>query len=251
MMTTTDVGDIPSVSRDEAHALAATEYSRMVDQFRSLGPDDWARPTDCPLWDVRAMAGHSVGMMNDFSSLRSMMGRMRAATKDAKATGGPLVDSMTAQQVADHAHLSVDQLIATAEALGPKAARWRTSGKAVMRKMPMKQEVGGQPETWRFGYLLETILTRDPWMHRVDISRATGRDVVLTADHDGRIVADVVAEWARRHGQPFTLELTGPIGATFVSGDGGEHITIDAIELCRILSERAEGTGLLAQPVPF
>jgi hypothetical protein len=55
------------------------------------------------------------------------------------------------------------------------------------------------------GYLLDTILTRDPWMHRVDIARATGRDMVLTADHDGRIVADVVAEWARRHGQPFTL----------------------------------------------
>ena len=38
------------------------------------------------------------------------------------------------------------------------------------------------------------ILTRDTWMHRVDISRATGRDLVLTAEHDGRIVADVVDE---------------------------------------------------------
>jgi hypothetical protein len=85
--------------------------------------------------------------------------------------------------------------------------------------MPMKEEVDGQTETWKLGYLLETILTRDPWMHRVDIARATGRDLVLTPDHDGRIVADVVAEWARRHGQPFTLELTGPIGATYVNGD--------------------------------
>ncbi len=62
------------------------------------------------------------------------------------------------------------------------------------------------------GYLLDVILTRDPWMHRVDIARATGRDLVLTPEHDGRIVADVVAEWARRHGQPFTLTLTGPAG---------------------------------------
>lgn len=116
----------------------------------------------------------------------------------------------------------------------------------------MKQEVGGEVETWRMAYLLDTILTRDPWMHRVDISRATGRDMVLTAEHDGYLVADVVAEWARRHGQPFTLELTGPAGGRFAGGDrSGEHITTDAIEFCRILSGRATGEGLLTQEVPF
>ena len=80
----------------------------------------------------------------------------------------------------------------------------------------MKEEVGGKQETWRMGYLLDVILTRDPWMHRVDIARATGREMVLTPEHDGRIIADVVAEWARRHGQPFTLTLTGPAGGEFV-----------------------------------
>jgi hypothetical protein len=117
--------------------------------------------------------------------------------------------------------------------------------------MPIKETVGGEVETWRMGYLLDTILTRDPWMHRVDIARATGRDLVLTADHDGRIVADVVAEWARRHGRPVTLILTGAAGGEFVAGGGGERITIDAIEFCRALSGRAPGAGLLTQEVPF
>ncbi|MDX1382582.1 MAG: hypothetical protein R3190_03005, partial [Thermoanaerobaculia bacterium] len=45
--------------------------------------------------------------------------------------------------------------------------------------------------------LFDTILTRDTWMHRTDLAEATGRPLELTADHDGRIVADVVAEWAR------------------------------------------------------
>ena len=251
MMTTTDVADIAPVSRDEAHTLAMTEYVRMVDQLRSLGPDDWSQPTDCPLWDVRAMAGHSVGMMGDFTSFRTVMRRMRGATKAAKVAGGPLVDSMTALQVADHAALSVGELIALAETNGPKAAAWRTQGPRLLRRVPMKEEVGGKQETWTFGFLFDTILTRDPWMHRVDIARATGREMVLTPEHDGRIIADVVAEWARRHGQPFTLVLTGPIGVTYIGGEGGEHITIDAVELCRVLSGRAEGTGLLAQPVPF
>ena len=101
------------------------------------------------------------------------------------------------------------------------------------------------------GYLLDVILTRDPWMHRVDIARATGRDFELTPEHDGRIIADVVAEWARRHGKPFTLTLTGPAGSDYVSGENGEHLTADAVEFCRILSGRAPGAGLLNQEVPF
>jgi hypothetical protein len=49
----------------------------------------------------------------------------------------------------------------------------------------------------------------------------------------------------------FTLTLTGPAGGEYVSGENGEHITIDAVEFCRTLSGRATGTGLLTQEVPF
>jgi uncharacterized protein (TIGR03083 family) len=251
-MTTIDVTTIHPIRRSDAEVIAAAEYARLVEQLRSLDDDDWSRPTDCPLWDVRAMAGHSVGMMGDFTSFRSLLRRMRAATRQAKRTGSPLVDAMTAQQVDEQAELSRGELIERAERLGPKAARWRATAPWPLRSLPVKESVGGVPETWRIGYLLETILTRDPWMHRVDIARATGRPMVLTADHDGRIVGDVVAEWARRHGKPFTLTLTGPAGGVFTSGDGsGEAITIDAVEFCRVLSGRASGSGLLTQAVPF
>lgn len=252
-MTLTPVETIPAVAQDEAELLAATEYARFVDQMRTLEGDDWTQQTDCPMWDVRAMAGHSVGMLSDFTSLRSVIRRMRAATSAARAAGGEVVDSMTALQVADHAALTPAELITRAEYNGPKAARWRTHAPRLLRRMPLKQKVGGRDETWRIGFLLDTILTRDPWMHRVDIARATGRDLVLTAEHDGRIVADVVSEWARRHGQPFTLTLTGPAGGEYTSGGNGrgEQITIDAVEFCRTLSGRATGRGLLAQEVPF
>lgn len=55
------------------------------------------------------------------------------------------------------------------------------------------------------GYLIDTIMTRDSWMHRIDVARATGAGLLLTADHDGHIVGDVVAEWAGRHGAPYQL----------------------------------------------
>lgn len=251
-MNTTDVTTIPPIGRSEVEHLAATEYRRMVEQLRSLGDDDWAKPTECPLWDVRAMAGHSVGMMADVTSFRSLIRRMVGATRAAKRAGGPVVDSMTALQVADHADLTTSELITRAERLGPRAARWRAQAPSLFRRLKIEESVGGEPETWRMGYLLDTILTRDPWMHRVDIARATARDMTLTADHDGRIVADVVVEWARRHGQAFTLILTGPAGGAFVAGDGaGERITLDAVEFCRVLSGRASGAGLLSQAVPF
>lgn len=51
-------------------------------------------------------------------------------------------------------------------------------------------------------------------MHRIDIARATGAPLRLSAGHDGVIVADVVGEWAGRHGQPCTLTLTGPADGT-------------------------------------
>ena len=88
-------------------------------------------------------------------------------------------------------------------------------------------------------------------MHRADIARATGAEMFLTPEHDGRIIADVVAEWARRHGKPFTLALTGPAGGEYIGGQDGDRITLDAVEFCRTLAGRANGAGLLAQQVPF
>ncbi len=121
-------------------------------------------------------------------------------------------------------------------------------------KLPQAQDVGGRMEHWTNGFLLDTILTRDPWMHRMDIARAIGRPPTLTADHDGAIVADVVAEWADRHGQPYDLVLEGPAGGHFSSGAAAE-LRLDAIDFCRLLSGRAAthpvDHELLTVAVPF
>ena len=248
-ITATLVGDIPAIGRAEARALAATENQRVLQLLCSLSEDDWAQPTDCPAWDVRALTGHVLGAMEGFSSLGQFVHIMRAASK--AAGDGPFVDGMTAVQVQERAGLDRVELLERMRVAGPKASRWRSRVPAPFRRLPMKEHVNGVEETWRMGYLLDVILTRDTWMHRVDIAQATGRELVITADHDGRIVADAVAEWARRHGRPFILKLTGPAGGAFVAGRDGEDLTIDAVELCRIFSGRNTGAGLLATQVPF
>jgi len=248
-MTATPIEAVRAIDRTEARGLAATENERVLALLRSLGDGDWTRTTDCPAWDVRSLSAHVLGGMEAFTSVRQLVHNMRAG---AKAAGdGPFIDGMTAVQVQERADLSRADLLERLAEAGPRAARWRSRVPSLLRRAPMKETVGGVEEKWHMGYLLDVILTRDTWMHRVDIARATGQELVLTADHDGRIVADAVAEWARRHGRPFTLELTGPAGGAFASGSDGEHITMDAVEFCRVLSGRGSGDGLLATEVPF
>jgi hypothetical protein len=115
----------------------------------------------------------------------------------------------------------------------------------------MPQQIGATREWWALGFLIDIVLTRDVWMHRADISRATGKPMLLTADHDGVLVADVVKEWASRHQQDFRLRLSGPAGGAWSRGSGGESIELDAVEFCRILSGRGTATGLLSVEVPF
>jgi hypothetical protein len=73
----------------------------------------------------------------------------------------------------------------------------------------------------------------------------------LSAEHDGRLVADIVAEWAGIHGQPFELVLEGPAGGKFTQGSGGERVEVDALDFVRTLSGRLRGSGVLANPLPL
>jgi hypothetical protein len=127
-------------------------------------------------------------------------------------------------------------------------------GALLLRRHARMRVDGPVFETWKLGYLVDTIYLRDLWMHRIDLARAVDRPLELSADHDGRITAEVVAEWARRHGQPFFLELTGPAGGSYAhqpDAPEAEHLKLDAIEFCRTLGGRASATGLLATVVPF
>ena len=233
--------------RDLAATLARTEYARVADLFERLTPEQWRAPTECTGWDVRAMAGHMLGMVQMLASLPELVRQQLSSTRTAKRDGGQMIDALTALQVEKNAPLTTPQLVAEVRRLAPKAVGIRRRAPGLVRNQTMVDDVDG---TWTFGYLFDVILTRDPFMHRIDIARATGADLVTTPDHEGVIVADVVRDWAERHGGPYSLELTGPAGGRWTAGEG-EHIRMDAIEFCRMLSGRAAPSGLLTTQVPF
>ena len=240
---------VAALPRQTAMRLAATEYRRFSDLLRSLRPGDWTAPTECPGWDVRAMAAHALGMAEMAASIRENIRQLRLARR----RGGVFLDALTALQVDEREDMTPAQIVAAFAARAPKAARGRrrTPGFIRRRAMPEPQQVGGHEEEWTIGYLIDVILTRDPWMHRADIVRATGAPHILTTDHDGVLVSDVVAEWAARHGEPYALRLTGPAGGAWQRGDTGPEIEIDAVDFCRAISGRGPAAGLLSTQVPF
>jgi hypothetical protein len=194
-----------------------------------------------------------VGMATMATTPLEQKRQQRLVQAEVTARGTDPLDALTGLQVSERAAWAPADVVAAARKVGPRAARGRrlTPGFIRRRRFPAPQRVNGREEWWSIGFLSDVILTRDPWLHRLDIARATGRDPVLTAEHDGVLVADVVAEWAGRHDAAYSLTLTGPAGGTWSHGEGGESIEMDAVDFCRVLSGRGTGDGLLSVQVPF
>jgi uncharacterized protein (TIGR03083 family) len=224
-----------TIDRRTAPDLAEAEDRRLGDLLHSLRADEWHTPTELPGWDVRAIALHLVGEAES-RRLGELIHQLVAGRKAAK--GRALVDGINDVQIADRAHLGPDEILARLDAAAPKFLRYR-------RRLPWPFRAIRLPNPpfgcLIIGFLNDVVPTRDRWMHRLEIHRAIGRPFKVDADHDRRVVADVVAEWARRHGQPYRLVLDGP----------GEMHQLDAVEFCHIVSGRAPGTGRLTTGVVF
>jgi uncharacterized protein (TIGR03083 family) len=241
---------VQRIQRPEAKVIAEEEFRRFAALTASFTDSEWALPTDCTAWDVRKVVLHVLGSGDAQASFPQFVHQLvRGVPLNRQIDSHHWVDGMNELQIRERAHLTDDEVVAQLQAIGPKAVagRWRTP--APMRHLPIPF---GPPVGWvGLWYLLDVGFTRDVWAHRIDLCAATGHGMDLTADHDGRLVADIVGEWADIHGQPFELVLEGPAGGKFSQGTNGERVEIDAIEFVQVLSGRRPGTGILAHPLPL
>jgi uncharacterized protein (TIGR03083 family) len=238
------------IDRAEARRLAEDEFTHFAELTGSLTEEEWAMPTDCTGWDVRKMALHVLGSADAQASVREFAHQMRRGMPlNKQIDSHHWVDGMNELQVRERQHLSNADLVLQLKEVGPKAVkgRWGTPPPVRYLPVPFGPPIGWQP----LKYLLDVGFTRDVWCHRIDICCATGRVMPLTPGHDGRLVADIVAEWASVHGQPFELVLDGPAGGEFSQGANGEQVEIDALDFVRTLSGRLPGAGVLAHPLPL
>jgi uncharacterized protein (TIGR03083 family) len=238
------------IQRPEARVLAEEEFTRFAELMESLTDDEWSRPTDCTGWDVRKMALHVLGSADAQASVRQFLHQLRRGMPlNKEIESHHWVDGLNELQIRERSNLSNDELVAELAAVGPRAVagRWRTPPPMRYLPVPFGPPIGWAP----LKYLLDVGFTRDVWAHRIDICAATGRPMHATADHDGRLVADIVAEWAALHGEPFELVLEGPAGGKFSQGTDGERVDIDAFDFIRTLSGRLPATGVLRHVLPL
>jgi uncharacterized protein (TIGR03083 family) len=238
------------ITRSEARVLAEDEWARFADAAGSLTPQEWTMQTDCTAWNVRQMVLHVLGSGDAQASFRQFMRQLRKGLPlNKQIDSHHWVDGMNEFQIRERQRLSNDQIVEQLQAIGPQAVRgrWRTPVPARYLPMPFGPPIGWVP----LKYLLDVGFTRDVWCHRIDLHQAVHRQMQLSADHDGRLVADIVLEWADIHGQPFELVLEGPAGGKFTQGVGGERVEMDALDLIRVVSGRVPGTGVLANPLPL
>ncbi|VXB11059.1 maleylpyruvate isomerase family mycothiol-dependent enzyme [Aeromicrobium sp. 9AM] len=245
----------PVTRRSDGAAVATGAYEGLIALLETLTADDWRAPTECPGWSVTDMVGHLIGSAKAAASRRELIRQNVYGIRHASEHDGNAMDAYNALQIAEHASLAPADKLTALKTVAPAAVRGRMKTPVLLRMASMSTKangsvVDGMPPRGNLGHLMDVIYSRDVFMHRVDISRAVGRDLHLN-DNDRRIVEDAVGEWARRHQQPVEVVLSGPAGGKFVQGSGGPRIEMEAIEFCRVLSGRAHGSGLLGTKIFF
>jgi uncharacterized protein (TIGR03083 family) len=250
--TVLPAAEIPRIGHDEAMVIAAEENDRFQRAIDTINGDNWREPTDCTRWDIRDVVVHVVASAQAQASPIEFFRQLWQGRKLTAEIGGVhWVDGLNEGQLRARTHLTPTDLPYLWASTSQRSLKARKAMPRPVRALPILHLA---PRVWKpLGYLFDIGFTRDVWMHRIDLTRALHQPFPATADHDRRIVADIVAEWSTTHTDPFTLHLTGPAGGVYgrTTEPDGDLVEIDAIDCCRILSGRGSPTGVLHHPLPL
>lgn len=244
---------IPPLTRAEAGSLAAEELNRFLALVESLKGDDWQQRTACPLWSVQDIVAHQAAHVVGFVTMGTLMGQFSPALLfPYMRKGMSFLDALNQAQVDMRRDVSPDGLIAEIRNAVQRSldGRQRLPGFLLAPVMPMP----GVDQPRSMGYLFDVVYTRDMWMHRIDICRATGHEMPLDAKHDGRMVALIVRDLAEKSerglgGRSAVLELTGPAGGSYQIGPDSTPeavVEMDTLAFCILTSGRETAANVLA-----
>lgn len=236
---TTSAENISSVhAADEASRLLTTAFGRFMRLLESLTPEDWPKPTACTAWDVHDIVAHQAGGYASATSYKEMFRQYIRMLKPGQLPE----DAINALQVGERAHKSPSNLIAELKKIGEKAIHNWAYGFRAIKWIGVPHPIGG---FMTIQYLMWVTHSRDTWMHRLDICRATNRPFEQTREHDGRIVELVVLDTARKlnkrlNSRAIALALTGVAGGNWKIGDGDSvaELEMDALDFNIFISGR-------------
>jgi uncharacterized protein (TIGR03083 family) len=227
----------------EADRLARAAYAALLDDLATVAVEDWHQPTECAGWSVRDMLAHLVGAAQGHASLVVFVRQYAWGVRHRKSFAGSALDAMNQGQITTLSGQSGESLLRLLAHLAPKAVAGRSRRARLIGWAPISLDQAGSwyegmPTKTTMAELCAVVLTRDVWAHRLDLARALGRIPSVDGEVDRRIVADIVADWAARHGQPFDLNLTGDAGGSFRAGDTRQRLTLHALDFARIMAGR-------------
>ncbi|MCP4141724.1 MAG: maleylpyruvate isomerase family mycothiol-dependent enzyme [Chloroflexi bacterium] len=229
-MTTTssklfNAADINTVTNDEAYDLMKTALDRLIALVEILETDDWNKPTACVEWTIRDMIAHQAG---GFASGTGYGEMFRQALRLPKP-GQLIEDAINAFQLKERADKLPEELIEELRHAGPIATQKWAYEFRFAKLLAMPHPIAG---TLSLRYLMHVTHSRDTWMHRLDICRATGREFEQTREHDSRIaelvMLDVANLLAKKKDSPTLIfKLTGIAGGKWKVGKGEPIATIE------------------------
>jgi uncharacterized protein (TIGR03083 family) len=215
---------ILDTTADEAYGLLVTELNRFIGLVETLGPEDWGRPTACTEWNVRDILAHQAGGYASGTSYREMIHQYSHLPKPGQLPE----DSTNETQLADRKGKSPAELITELKTVGPIAAQKWAYEFRLVKPISIPHRTAG---SLNLRHLMWVIHSRDTWMHRLDLCRATGRKFEQTAAHDGRIAALVMRDVSKAlnkklDGRTLAFDLTGVAGGNWEIGNGEPAATI-------------------------
>jgi uncharacterized protein (TIGR03083 family) len=228
--TVLDAVRTPYVTAEEAHTLMRVALERFLALVETLAPDDWGKPTACAAWTVRDMVAHQAGGYASGTGYREMIRQYSTLPKKGQLPE----DAINDLQVRERAGQSPTKLIAELRQAGPVAIQKWAYQFRLVKPIALPHPVGG---LMSLRHLMWVIHSRDTWMHRLDICRATGREFHQTREHDGRIVALVMRDLSlslrnKLGGRAVIFDLSGVAGGVWKVGPGEATATIqmDALD---------------------
>ena len=230
--------EIPYVNADEAYALLKNEFERFSQLLEILKQEDWQKPTACTAWNVKDMLAHQAGGYASGASYREMIRQYSTRVKPGQLPE----DAVNDLQVDEREDRTPEEIIAELQQVAPKAMHNWAYGFKPVKLVSIPHPVSGRLS---LRHLMWVIHSRDTWMHRLDICRATSNHFEQTTEHDGRIAAlvmlDVAQQLHKKVGdKAIVFELDGVAGGTWQVGSGNEvaRVRMDVLDFNIFVSGR-------------
>ena len=188
-----------------------TMVAENVALLRELDPDDWAKPTDLPGWNVRYVAAHLAHLESELAGNP----QQQVDVPEAPHIKSPM-SVFTESGPLARADWSTDQIIDELESSAAKR------DEALRAMMPLDPAAPGDGFAGGVGWDWATLLSNrviDQWMHQQDIRRAVDRPGGLA----GPGGAHALAVFSR--GLPYVVgkRVSPPPGTSVALDITGEH----------------------------